>query len=101
MADLMKIDRAQVDAIADSISKLNDDLQTTLTNAQTTIKNLEQVWTGDAATATIEAVNSFANQYFQSYKDLIDQYVEFLKNVVVSGHEDTETTNTTLADAFK
>ena len=33
--------------------------------------------------------------------DLINQYVEFLKKNVVTGYEDTETANTTLAESFK
>ena len=59
------------------------------------------VYKGEAATATIEAINSFASDYFQNYYDLINQYVEFLKKNVVTGYEDTETANTTLAESFK
>ncbi len=101
MADLIKIDTAQVLEIANKLSSLNDDLQTNLKEAQTTITNLGDIWKGEAATATIDAVNSFATEYYQNYYDLIDQYVQFLKNNVVSGYEETETVNTTLADSFK
>ena len=101
MSDLIKIDTAQVLEIANKLSELNDDLQTNLKEAQTAITNLENVWKGEAATATIEAINSFASDYFQNYYDLINQYVEFLKKNVVTGYEDTETANTTLAESFK
>ncbi len=101
MSDLIKIDTAQVLEIANKLSSLNDDLQTNLKEAKTTITNLCEFWKGDAATATKDAVESFATAYFQNYYDLIDQYVQFLKTNVVQGYEETETANTTLADSFK
>ena len=99
MSDLIKIDTAQVVAISDSL--LNNNLQEKLTEAQKAVANLESVWSGEAANATIEAVNSFATEYFQSYKDLIDQYVQFLRKNVAEGYDSVETTNTSLADSFK
>ena len=101
MADLIKIDTAQVLEIANNLSNLNDELQTNLQEAQKAITKLESVWQGEAATATIEAINSFASDYFQNYYDVINQYVEFLKKNVAEGYENTETANTTLADSFK
>ena len=101
MADLMRIDTAQVLEIANSLSKLNDDLQTNLKEAQNAITNLSTVWEGEAATATIDAINTFAADYFQNYYDLINEYVKFLKDNVSSGYESTENANTTLADSFK
>ncbi len=101
MSDLIKIDTTQVNAIADNLDSLNNDLQEKLTAVQKAVAGLESVWSGEAATATIEAVNSFANDYFQSYKELIDQYVVFLRKNVSEGYETVETTNTSLADAFK
>ena len=101
MADLIKIDTAQVAEIANTLAGLNNDLQTNLKEAQAAITNLENVWQGEAATATIDAINTFAADYFQNYYDLINQYVEFLKKNVAEGYEETEITNTTLADSFK
>ena len=101
MADLIKIDTAQVLEIANKLSGLNDELQTNLKEAQSTITNLETIWQGEAATATIDAVNSFAADYFQNYYDLINQYVEFLKKNVAQGYEETENVNKTLAESFK
>jgi len=101
MADLIKVNTEQVLGIATTLSSLNDDLQTQLKEAQTAITNLDSVWTGEAANATKEAINAFATEYFQSYYDLINQYVEFLKKNVAEGYESTETTNTSLADSFK
>lgn len=101
MADLIRIDTAQVLAIADSLESLNNNLQEKLTESQKAVTNLESVWSGEAANATIDAVNLFATEYFQSYKDLIEQYIIFLRKNVSEGYESVETTNTSLADAFK
>ena len=101
MSDLIKIDTAEVNSIADSLEGLNNDLQEKLTSAQKAVTGLESIWSGEAATATIDAVNSFATDYFQSYKELIDQYVVFLRKNVSEGYDSVETTNTSLADAFK
>ena len=101
MSDLIKIDTAQVMAIADNLDNLNNNMQDTLNAARKAVAGLESIWSGEAASATIEAVNSFANDYFASYKDLIDQYVNFLRKNVSEGYSSVETVNTSLADSFK
>lgn len=101
MADLIRIDTDQVVQIANNLSQLNDDLQTKLEEVRSAIKNLDTVWTGEAATATKDAIDEFATEYFQSYHDLIDEYVQFLKTNVAEGYTQTEDTNITLAEAFK
>ena len=50
MADLIRIDTVQVVQIANNLSQLNDDLQTKLEEVRSAIKNLDTVWTGEAAT---------------------------------------------------
>ena len=101
MSDLIKVDTGRVAEIANNLDGLNQELQTNLKEVQTTINNLSATWTGNAANATREAIDSFAKDYFQNYYDLIDQYVEFLRKNVVQGYEGTESTNTSLADSFK
>ena len=49
----------------------------------------------------ISSFDEFSDKYFQSYYDIIDNYVKFLRNTVVQGYETTESTNTSLADQFK
>lgn len=101
MSDLIKIDTVQVNAIADNLDNLNSNLQDNLKAVQKAVAGLESVWSGEAASATIEAVNTFANDYFASYKELIDQYVNFLRKNVSEGYTSVETVNTSLADSFK
>jgi hypothetical protein len=46
------------------------------------------------------AYDSFASKYFQSYYDILDQYVKFLRTNVAEQYDETETDNVTLADQF-
>lgn len=101
MAGQIKISTDQVAEIATSIENLNKRLDDTLKSSQTTVKNLNNSWEGEAANATISAFDSFANKYFQNYKDVIDAYVRFLRQNVESGYIETETANTKLAEAFE
>ena len=87
MSDFIRVDTGRVAEIANKLDSLNEELQTNLKGVQTTITNLESSWTGNAANSTREAINEFANDYFQNYHDLINQYVEFLRKNVVQGYE--------------
>ncbi len=101
MSSLIRINTDKVLDIANVMSGLNEDLQNTLTETQKTVNDLYEIWKGEASEATREAINQFANDYFQNYKDLIDSYIEFLRKNVAEGYEETENLNTSLAEAFK
>ena len=101
MAGEIKISVDQVSQIATTLENLNKRLKEQLENSHEIITNLTNIWEGEAATATVEAYTSFANKHFQNYYDVIDSYVKFLRSNVVEGYTETETANTTLADAFK
>jgi WXG100 family type VII secretion target len=101
MAGQIRVNTDQVGQIATAIEDLNKKLQDQLKSSQTTIKNLSNSWEGEAAQATINSFDEFASKYFQSYYDIIDNYVKFLRVNVDAGYFETETNNTTLADAFK
>ncbi len=97
----IKVNTDQVAQIATNLENLNKQLTEELTTARTTIDNLSNIWQGEAATETISAFDSFANQYFKSYEDIISQYVTFLRTNVEQGYFETESTNIGLADSFK
>lgn len=101
MAGQIKVNTDQVAQIASNIEGLNKKLNEQLTLSQTTIKNLANTWEGEASNATVSSYNDFAAKYFQNYYDIIDNYVKFLRTNVDKGYFDTETSNTSLADAFK
>lgn len=101
MAGAIKVNTAQVAAIASKMDGLNVQLEDTLKASQKSIQNLRNTWTGEASQATIEAFDSFAAKYFQSYKDMIDAYAKFLRACVEQGYFETESANINLADAFR
>lgn len=96
----IRVDTDQVAQIASNLEKLNKDLTQQLNDSKKVIDNLKNIWTGEAADATVNAFDSFAANYFQNYEDIITQYVQFLRTNVEQGYFETETANVGLADAF-
>lgn len=96
----IRISTDSVNEIAATIERLNNELDQTLAESRHAIDRLNSVWQGEAAEATISSYNNFANNYFQNYKDIITQYVQFLRNNVAQGYVETETVNVNLADSF-
>ena len=101
MSTQITIDSEQVLAIASQIESDNQQLQTLLNDSKATIDNLSSVWTGKAAEDTRASYDEFAGKFFQTYYDILEQYVKFLRTNVSAQYEQTEQTNVQLADAFK
>lgn len=97
----VRVNTEQVGQIATNLETLNGRLREELENSKQVVNDLRSIWEGEAAEATISSYNEFANKYFESYEDVIKQYVTFLRQNVESGYFDTETANVNLADAFK
>lgn len=97
----IRINTDEVSQVASSIEQTNNKLFDALERGKQEIEKLGNIWSGEAYEATASSFTSFAAKYFQTYKDIIDQYVTFLRKNVEQGNFDTETKNTTLADAFK
>lgn len=101
MAGQIRVSTDQVGQIATNLESLNKRLREELENSKTTVTNLKNTWSGEAAEATVNAYNEFAAKYFQNYEEIITQYVKFLRTNVEQGYFEAETQNTGLADAFK
>ena len=95
------IDSEQVLGIATQIENDNQQLQQLLNDSKSTIDSLSSMWTGKAADDTLAAYSSFAGKFFQTYFDVLNQYVKFLRGNVSAQYEQTEQVNVQLADAFK
>lgn len=100
MSNRMTLDTDQVLAIASQIESDNQQLQRLLEDSKTTLDSLSASWTGQASEQTRSAYNSFSTTYFQTYYDVLDQYVKFLRTNVSQQYQEAETVNTQLADAF-
>ena len=91
----------QVLAIAAQIESDNQELQNLLNQSKTTLDNLASSWIGTASDQTRASYDTFAGKYFQSYYDLLEQYVKFLRSNVAEQYSQTESNNAKLADLFK
>ncbi|MCL2662958.1 MAG: WXG100 family type VII secretion target [Oscillospiraceae bacterium] len=100
MAGQIRVNTSQVAQIATSIENLNKRLDAELKDSQANVKSLSSTWEGEASNATISAFDSFAAKYFQTYYDVIDSYVKFLRRNVDSGYFETETAVTNLSGEF-
>jgi len=97
----MTIDSEQVMAIAAQVEKDNLQLKQLLLDSKATIDGLANYWSGKAYEETRASNDLFAGKFFESYYEVLDQYVKFLRSNVAAQYEQTETSNTQLADAFK
>ena len=91
----------QVLSIASQIESDNQKLQQLLNDSKSAIDSLASYWTGKASDETRSSYETFAGKFFQTYYDVLNQYVKFMRSNVVEQYEQTETVNTQLADAFK
>ena len=96
----MRIDTDQIGATAQEIKTLNEDIKTLLEKTKTTVSSLENSWKGEAATSSIEAYRTFSEKYFQSYYDVINQYVVFLDKNVKEGYQETERANINISKRY-
>ncbi len=101
MAGEIRITTEEVELSATSIETLNNKLNDKLVEAQNAIKTLGSTWQGEAYDATLMAFNTFAGKYFETYKELVSNYVVFLREKVAQGYFSTETKNINLAEQFK
>lgn len=90
----------QVLAIASQIEGDNQTLMELLTQSKSTLDALANSWTGPAAEQTRASYDAFANQFFQGYSELLEQYVRFLRQNVVEQYAEVESRNAKLADLF-
>ncbi len=95
------LDSEQVLTIASQIENDNKKLQELLNQSKATIDGLASLWTGKAADETRGSYETFAGKFFQTYYDILDQYVKFLRQNVAEQYSQAEQVNTQLADAFK
>ena len=101
MATRITLDSEQVLAIASQIENDNIQLQELLKQSKSTLDSLSATWTGQASEETRTSYEAFAGKYFQTYYEVLDQYVKFLRSNVADQYTQAEQLNVKLADAFK
>ena len=91
----------QVSAIATEIENLNNQLSDELERSRKLFDTLGNSWNGEAYDTSKSAYNVFASKYFNDYKQIIEQYIKFLRSNVSQGYFEVESANVNLGDAFK
>lgn len=101
MSTSITLNSDEVLAIASQIESDNQQLQQLLEDSKAALTKLSSTWTGPAAEQTLSSYETFAGKYFQSYYDVLNQYVKFLRTNVADQYVETENVNVQLGDAFK
>ena len=91
----------QVNEIATTMSQLNQKLFDQLTECKKTIDSLGANWSGEAFETTKASFQEFSGKYFDKYREIIENYVIFLRQNVSTGYFEVESTNINLSDNFK
>lgn len=94
----INISLGEVTNIANKISTLNDELSSRLTQIKTTLVNLENTWDSDASRTIVEKMNNM-QPTFDSYKDVVASYSEFLHKTA-QAYDQTETQLQGYASSF-
>lgn len=90
----------EIKELANKIANINSRINETLKKVKNEVDNLSKSWSGDAAVATKSAVDTFAFEYYDQYKEIIDKYVDYLKTMAVEGFVQTEEANTNIGNQF-
>ncbi len=87
-------------SLATKIENNNNKIHETLKAVKTEVDNLSKSWSGAAASSTQSAVEAFANEYYDKYKKMIEQYVDYLRTNAAAGYEETESGNENIGQGF-
>lgn len=87
---------SDVQAISDIVQAITEEFE----NAVTQMNNLDYIWEGQAAWNAVTAFNVIKEDHNAKITQ-INNYINYIKQVVAGGYTEVETTNKSLADAFK
>lgn len=91
----------QIEAIASDIDAQNKKLRALLDSSRNSLNSLSGVWTGEAANTTRQSYESFSNRFFQTYEQMLTNYVRYLKESVAIGFVAVEKQSIDLGGNFK
>ena len=101
MADQIIINPAEIEATASAIDGLNKKINQTLNATKQQFDSTADVWTGEAADETRSAYTAFADRYFQTYQDLLNEYVKFLNDTAAAKWTERETAVKSQSDSIR
>ena len=97
----IKVNTRAVGLFADNLKGVNNRIRDRLPQLNNSVKSLDNVWDGPAASAVMAKFGEIKGKYESERYKAIDNYVKFLKTQIGEGYEQTEDVNTKLAEQFK
>lgn len=93
------INYGKFDGHADSIDNKNKEMRTTLDDIQTKINNLKGDWESNSAETIRQKITNMSSR-FESYQQVVNNYVKFIRNAAAQSRNLEGTINSN-AGQFK
>lgn len=97
----LKINTDAAVTAAENIKTFNTQINDGFDDVQKAMSQLDSSWDGSAATESIKKFNEIKSNYLEARYNVLDNYSNFLLQLVGAGYVDVETVNLSLADQFK
>jgi len=97
--DGIKISLGEVAKTSQSITSLNNQLNSKLGDIKKQMGDLAQTWISDASNTIQSKFNALAPR-FEDYKNIVESYAKFL-NMTVQSYDSTESAINNNANSFK
>lgn len=99
----INVNTTNVRTAVNTLSSINDGIETDFSNVKTAINKLNASWDGTASNSAMSEFSKIKSTYCGSSgrKSVMKNYINFLKNSVAIDYEGTEKKNTELASLFK
>jgi uncharacterized protein YukE len=95
------INTAAVSATAEQIDTLNRSMRDDLSDIDSAIRSMRQVWGGEAATSSVNKYDYIKRSFSDTRYSVVNGLVSFMKRQVGEGYDTTEQKVSTAASAFK
>lgn len=100
MSDL-KIDVKAVALKAEKLRNINENINVLYEDVNKAVKGMNNYWKGSVASNAQEKYNSIKNNYYEGRYSVMDNYANFLLQIISEGYSQVEESNKSLADQFK
>ena len=95
-----EINSERISSAANKLRTVNNNINNEFRTLQSKMRQLEANWRGAAGTAAQTTMHQLLN-YNEARSTVLQNYLNMLERQVNPGYQETETTNSSLADKFK
>ena len=97
----IKVNTAVIKSTASQISSVNKKINNDFSTVESAINTLNRNWDGSASDNAIRKFQSIKNNFYNNRYNVVNDMVNFMLKQVGEGYENTETTVSSAASAFK